>query len=211
VVVTSTRLSQADERAPSQVEELDLKRTIPGPETIHNSLLTLPGVSFFDDQGSRLQPEIEIRGFDVSPVVGTPQGVSVFLDGVRVNEPDAQEVNFDLLPSAALAGAAVVRGPDVLFGRNSLGGTILLTTRRGTDTPEASLQVGAGSFGEELLTATAGGKAGGIDGFMAFTGENEVGWRQATSANTRNLFAAVGHQWGPSADSGDIALDVVCR
>ena len=195
--------------APSQVEELDLKRTIPGPETIHNSLLTLPGVSFFDDQGSRLQPEIEIRGFDVSPVVGTPQGVSVFLDGVRVNEPDAQEVNFDLLPSAALAGATVVRGPDVLFGRNSLGGTILLTTRRGTDTPGASLQVGAGSFGEEVFTATTGGKAGGIDGFLAFTGENEVGWRQAASANTRNLFATVGHQWGPSPDSGDIALDVL--
>ena len=209
VVVTSTRLSQADERAPSQVEELDLKRVIPGPEAVHNSLLTLPGVSFFDDQGSRLQPEIEIRGFDVSPIVGTPQGVSVFLDGVRVNEPDAQEVNFDLLPAAALAGATVVRGPGVLFGRNSLGGTILLTTRRGTDTPEATLQVGAGSYGEQLLTTTVGGKRGGVDGFLAFTGENEAGWRQATSANTRNLFATIGHQWGTSPDSGDIALDVL--
>lgn len=208
VVVNSTRLSAASEETPAQVEQLDLKKAIPGPETLNNALLALPGVSLFDDQGARLQPQLEIRGFNVSPVVGNPQGVSVFLNGVRVNEPDAQEVNFDLLPSAAFDQASLVRGPDVLFGRNSLGGTLLLTTRRGGDTPEATLEVGGGSFGEQTLTTTAGGKFGGIDGFFAFTGENEVGWRQATSSNTRNLFATIGHQWGPTHDSGDVALDI---
>jgi len=208
VVVNSTRLSGASEETPAQVEKLDLKRVIPGPETLNTALLTLPGVSLFDDQGARLQPQLEVRGFSVSPVVGNPQGVSVFLNGIRVNEPDAQEVNFDLLPSAAFDQATLVRGPDVLFGRNSLGGTLLLTTRRGGDTPEATLEVGGGSFGEQTLTTTLGGKLDGIDGFLAFTGENEVGWRQATSSTTRNLFATIGHQWGPSHDSGDIALDI---
>jgi iron complex outermembrane recepter protein len=208
VVVNSTRLSGASEETPAQVEQMDLARVIPGPETLHNALLTLPGVSLFDDQGARLQPQLEVRGFSVSPVVGSPQGVSVFLDGVRVNEPDAQEVNFDLLPSAAFAQATLVRGPDVLFGRNSLGGTLLLTTRRGGETPEATVTIGGGSYGEQTLTTTLGGKLGGVDGFLAFTGENEVGWRQATSSNTRNLFATIGHQWGPSHDSGDVALDI---
>lgn len=209
VVVTGTRLSEADERTPAQVEQINVQKQIPGPEALTNALLTLPGISYFDDQGARLQPELEVRGFTASPVVGNPQGVSVFLDGVRVNEPDAQEVNFDLLPSAAIDGATLVRGSNVLFGRNSLGGTILLTTRRGTDKPEAELSIGGGSFGEQMLSATAGGKLGGIDGFIAFTGENEVGWRQATSSNTRNVFATIGHQWGPTHDSGDIALDVL--
>jgi outer membrane receptor protein involved in Fe transport len=208
VVVNSTRLSAASEATPAQIEQLDVKNTIPGPEVLNNALLALPGVSLFDDQGARLQPELEVRGFSVSPVVGNPQGVSVFLNGVRVNEPDAQEVNFDLLPAAAFDQASLVRGPDVLFGRNSLGGTLLLTTRRGEDHPEATLEIGGGSFGEQTLTATAGGKLGGIDGFFAFTGENEVGWRQATSSNTRNLFATIGHQWGPTRDSGDVALDI---
>jgi hypothetical protein len=130
VVVTGTRLSDVDERTPSQVEPLDVRKTTPGPDVVMNALLDLPGISLYDDQGARLQPELEVRGFTVSPIVGTPQGVSVFLDGMRVNEPDAQEVNFDLLPSAAIARASLVRGSNVLFGRNSLGGTLLLDTRR---------------------------------------------------------------------------------
>jgi iron complex outermembrane recepter protein len=209
VVVQGTRLSNADERTPSQVEKVDVAKQIAGPEAVNNALLNLPGITYFDDQGARLQPELQVRGFTVSPVVGNPQGVSVFLDGVRVNEPDAQEVNFDLLPSAAIDQATLIRGSNVLFGRNSLGGTILLTTKRGTDIPEAGLTVGAGSYGQELLTTTVGGKLGGVDGFLAFNGENEVGWRDATSANTRNVFATIGYQIGPSHDSGDVALDIL--
>ena len=49
----------------------------------------------------------------------------MFLDGIRLNEPDAQEVDFDLIPSAALATSTLDRGSNVLFGRNSLGGTLL--------------------------------------------------------------------------------------
>jgi outer membrane receptor protein involved in Fe transport len=209
VVVTGTRLSPVDERTPAQVEQVNVQTQIPGPEALPNALLNQPGITYFDDQGARLQPELQVRGFIVSPVVGNPQGVSVFLDGVRVNEPDAQEVNFDLLPMAAIDGATLVRGSNVLFGRNSLGGTLLLTTRRGGDKPEAEISIGGGSFGEQNLAVTAGGKLDGIDGFVAFTGENEVGWRQATSSNTRNVFATIGHTWGPSRDSGDIALDIL--
>lgn len=209
VVVTGTRLSSVDERAPAQVEQVDLSRTIPGPDAIVQGLTDLPGVNLYDDQGSPLQPELEVRGFTVSPVVGSPQGVSVFLDGMRVNEPDAQEVNFDLLPMAAIDQASLVRGSNVLFGRNSLGGTILLTTRRGEATPEALVELGAGSFGEQIATVTAGGKADGVDGFFAATGMNETGWRAGTLANTRNFFATIGHQWGPSHDSGDVALSIL--
>lgn len=205
VVVTGTRLSDVDERTPSQVEKIDIRKT-PGPDVIQNSLVALPGVSVYDDQGSRLQPELEVRGFTVSPIVGTPQGISVFLDGMRVNEPDAQEVNFDLLPSAALERASLVRGSNVLFGRNSLGGTILLETKRGRDTPTATATIGAGSFGQQTASVTAGGTLSGIDGFVAASGSNETGWREATAANTRNVFATIGHQWGPSRDSGDVSL-----
>jgi len=209
VVVTSTRLSPIDERTPAQVEQINLSRNIPSPAALPSTLEKLPGVSSFDDFGAWLQPELQVRGFVVSPVVGIPQGVSVFLNGVRMNEPDAQEVNFDLLPMAAVRNASLVRGSNVLFGRNSLGGTILLDTRRGSDVPEATLELGGGSFGEQLATITAGGKVHGVDGFIAATGLNESGWRTATSSNTRNLFATVGYQWGPSHDSGDVALDLL--
>ncbi|HUL49966.1 MAG TPA: TonB-dependent receptor [Gemmatimonadales bacterium] len=211
VVVTATRLSPIDERTPAQVEQLNMAvaAPIPVPNALPNALLQLPGVNTFDDQGTPLQPELQIRGFTVSGVVGQPQGVSVFLNGVRMNEPDAQEVSFDLLPMAAVSATSVVRGSNVLFGRNSLGGSLLLSTPRGTDTPEAEFEGGGGSFGGQILGLTASGKAGGVDAFVAASGMNLTGWRQATEGRTRNVFVTLGHQWGASHDSGDIALDVL--
>jgi iron complex outermembrane recepter protein len=210
VVISGTRLSDATPRMPSRVEPLDL-HTLPiaGPEEISDELLELPGVSMFDDQGARLQPEIEVRGFTSSSVVGTPQGIGVFLNGIRVNEPDAQEVDYDLLPSAAIDRASLDRGSNVLFGRNSLGGTLLMTTKRGDDIPEATGQLGVGSWGDQVATLTAGGKSMGVDAFIAGTGENEVGWKGVSSSNTRNVFGTIGYQWGPTHDSGDVALDVL--
>ena len=208
VVITGTRLSDVDERTPTRVDPLKLS-PISGPEAVTNALLDLPGVSIYDDQGARLQPELEIRGFSASSIVGTPQGIGVFLDGIRVNEPDAQEVDFDLLPTAAIERASLDRGSNVLFGRNSLGGTLLIATKRGEDQPQMTAEVGAGSYGEQVATVTAGGKLDGFDAFVAATGQNEVGWKEFSSGNTRNVFATIGRQWGSSRDSGDIALDIL--
>lgn len=210
VVVTGTRLTAVDERIPDQVETIDLVHSSPGPDAAFRSLEQLPGIIYYDDQGARLQPELEIRGFTLSPVVGTPQGVSVFLDGVRVNEPDAQEVNFDLLPMAAVDHAELVRGSQALFGRNSLGGALLYFTKRGTATPEATISVDGGSFGQRGGTLSAGGVLGGFDGYVMGSASDEDGWRQATSARTRQVFATIGHRSKPGgADTSDIALSVL--
>ena len=68
------------------------------PRLLADALATQPGISLYDDLGSAYKLNLSTRGFNVGPVVGLPPGVSVFLDGVRQNEPDAAEVNFDLLP-----------------------------------------------------------------------------------------------------------------
>ncbi len=210
VVVTGTRLTDVDERIPSQVESMDLQHVSQGPDAAFRSLQQLPGVTFYDDQGTRLQPELEVRGFQISPIVGTPQGVSVFLDGVRVNEPDAQEVNFDLLPMAAIDHSELVRGSQALFGRNSLGGALLFFTQRGMPTPSAHIELTTGSFGEQVGTIAAGGVSHGIDGFIMGSASNEDGWRQATPARTRQLFATVGHRSASGgSDTSDIALSVL--
>src|SRR5690606_13722334 len=53
-----------------------------GPSlTIADALGRLPGVALADELGSAYQPDLTLRGFNVSPVVGLPQGVSVFVDG----------------------------------------------------------------------------------------------------------------------------------
>jgi len=204
VMVTDSRTSGVDERTPVQVDDIDLSAAPPGPAA-YQLLGHLPGVSLFDDQGSRLQPALDVRGFVVSPVIGQPQGVSVFLDGVRINEPDAQEVNFDLIPMDAISHAELVRGPSALFGKNSLAGSLLLFTDRGRYTPRASAEIDGGTYGYSGGRVLAGGKLGEMDGFVLARLSDENGWRQATSARTRLLFGNIGRK----SDSNDIALTVL--
>ena len=204
-VVTGTRLSPVDERTPVQVDEIPMDRVPPGPTSAAAAIARLPGVSIFDDQGTRAQPTLEIRGFRLSPVVGVSQGVSVFLDGVRINEPDAQELNFDLIPMDAIAKAELVRGPGTLYGKNSLAGALVLTTRRGTFTPELGGDIEAGAFAYRGARVSAGGVIGDVDGYVMAHGTEEDGYRDQTPARTRQVFVNLGRK----GDSTDLAMTVM--
>ncbi len=204
-VVTGTRLSAVDERTPVQVDDIRLDDIPPGPVSAADALARLPGVSVFDDQGTRLQPTLEVRGFRLSPVVGVPQGVSVFLDGVRINEPDAQEINFDLVPMDAVDTAKLVRGPGTLYGKNSLGGALVLGTKRGTFTPELSASLEAGAFGYLGARVSAGGVIDDVDGYIMARGTEEDGYRDDTPARTRQVFVNVGRR----GTNSDLAMTVL--
>ncbi len=204
-VVVSTRLSDADESVPAQVDKVNVHDLAPAAASAAAALAKLPGVSVFDDQGTPAQPTLEIRGFNLSPVVGVPQGVSVFLDGVRVNEPDAQEVNFDLLPMDAVSRGQLVRGPATLYGKNTLAGALVLFTQRGETVPVLEGDVSGGSFGLFNATVNAGGKSGAFDGFLSANFFNESGWREQGGLTERSIFLNLGRK----RDSSDIALTVM--
>jgi outer membrane receptor protein involved in Fe transport len=162
-------------------------------------------VNALDDQGTRVQPTLDIRGYSISPVVGNPQGVSVFLDGVRINEPDAQELDFDLVPMDAVDHAELVRGPAALFGKNSLAGALILSTARGNTPPTLEGAVEAGAFGYRNARVTASGMWKGFDGYVLARGSEENGYRDDTPARTRMLFTTVGRK----RDRDDIALSML--
>lgn len=204
-VVTGTRLSGVDERTPVQVDEIPLAKIPPGPTAAAEAIARLPGVSIFDDQGTRAQPTIELRGFRLSPVVGVAQGVSVFLDGVRINEPDAQEINFDLIPMDAVDRVELVRGPGTLYGKNSLAGALVLTTKRGTFTPELNAAFEAGAFGFLGARVSAGGVIGDVDGYLMAHGTEEDGYRDQTPARTRQVFVNLGRKGANT----DLAMTVM--
>jgi len=112
-----------------------------GARTLQEALQRIPGVHLADEQGNPHQMDLSLRGFSASPVTGLPQGLSLFVDGVRVNEPAAEEVIFELIPIGEVDRIEIVRGPNAIFGRNTLGGAIHIITRRGSREPEASVQV----------------------------------------------------------------------
>src|SRR6266852_140080 len=125
VVVTASRLPSVREllrgltgrTATLQGADLDAR----GVRTLADALEVLPGVTTSDELGAPSQLDVTLRGFEVSPTIGVPQGITVYVDGVRANEPDANEVNFDILPLEDVERVEVVYGPSVLLGRNSLG------------------------------------------------------------------------------------------
>ena len=167
------------------------------PRLLADALGTQTGISLYDDLGSPFKLNLSTRGFNVGPVVGLPPGVSVFLDGVRQNEPDAAEVNFDLLPMEHVQRVELLSGSGSLLGPNSLGGAVNLITRRGNGPLEAEAEISGGSFGSYSGEASVGGlSGGGWDYYTAGGYENEDGWRQATGAENLNGFINLGHR-GP--------------
>src|SRR5216117_987895 len=145
---------------PSRVDTLtgpEIRRD--APAVLPEALERFPGVTLQSEQGNRLQPNLSLRGFTISPVTGLPPGLSVFLDGVRLNEPTVEEVNFDLIPLEDVERVDVIRGPSVLFGRNTLGGAINMVTRRGKEVREIVPEVAAGSFGHRDCRLRLGGSA----------------------------------------------------
>src|SRR6266516_3155209 len=175
VVVTGVRLPTVRELARGlagrtaslDAQDLDAR----GVRSLADALEQLPGVTTSDELGATAQMDVSLRGFQVSPVIGVPQGVTVYVDGVRANEPDAHEVNFDLLPLEDVERVEVVYGPSVLLGRNALGAAVNLVTRRGTMPPSREVEASAGSYDRY---------------------EREQGWRQVTRSRIATLFGKLG-------------------
>src|SRR6058998_1835879 len=162
------------------------------PSVLREVLERFPGVTLQSEQGNRLQPNLSLRGFTISPVTGLPPGLSVFLDGVRLNEPTVEEVNFDLIPLEDVERVDVIRGPSVLFGRNTLGGAINMVTRRGKEVREIVPEVAAGSFGRRDYRLRLGGSARPLDYALSLTESLEDGFRDFTSARVSRVFTKLG-------------------
>jgi hypothetical protein len=43
------------------------------------------------------------RGFTASPLLGNPQGLSVYMDGVRMNQALGDQVSWNRVPRAAIS------------------------------------------------------------------------------------------------------------
>ncbi len=159
--------------------------------SIADALTGSAGVNLTNQTGSTSQADIRLRGFTSSPIVGVPQGVSVFVDGVRVNEADAAQVHLSLIPGGAVDRIELIRGSVGAFGRNSLAGALNIVTRRGTER-SVEMELEGGSFGLLRGALEASGSAGSFDGFAVASYDRSNGWRRLSGTEARSLFAKTG-------------------
>jgi iron complex outermembrane receptor protein len=147
-------------------------------------------------QGNTFQPDVSFRGFTASHLLGLPQGLSVFVDGVRVNESFGDTVNWDLIPQSAISSITVMPGSNPQFGLNTLGGSLAVMTKSGFQHPGFSATVTGGSFGRRTGSFEWGGHGEKWDWFLTGNALQEDGWRDYSPSKLRNLFGKVGYQDG---------------
>lgn len=158
----------------------------------------LQSVNVNDYQSNPFQMDVTYRGFTAGPQIGTPQGLSVFFDGIRVNEPFGDVVNWDMIPMNALEGMDIFPGSNPLFGLNTLGGALAMRTKSGFTTRGVSAEILGGSFGRRQLQASAGWnngdeKDGGwsngnVAAFGAVNVFLEDGWRDNSPSRVNQGF-----------------------
>ncbi|HEX7237168.1 MAG TPA: TonB-dependent receptor [Gammaproteobacteria bacterium] len=143
-----------------------------------------------DVQSNPLQPDVQYRGFVGSPLLGLPQGLAVYQDGVRVNEPFGDTVSWALIPESAIENLFVVPGSNPLFGLNTLGGSIAVRTKDGFSAADTRAEVTAGSFGRVGVQGETGGKFSDELGyFVTASLLEEDGWRDHSPTDAQQVFA----------------------
>lgn len=153
-------------------------------------------VNLNEAQGNPNQSDVSFRGFTASPLLGVPQGLSVFQDGVRINEPFGDIVNWDLIPKSAIANIQLIPGSNPLYGLNTLGGALAVYTKSGAQNPGHSIEVTAGSFGHKNIAFESGGQRDELDYFVTGNFSDDHGWAQHNPSRLQQLFGKVGYQDG---------------
>ncbi len=164
----------------------------------------LPGVHLNETQGNPFQPDFNYRGFTASPLLGTPQGLSVYVDGVRANSPFGDTVNWELIPQVAIDSLTVIPGSNPLFGLNTLGGALAIATKDGFRFRRGEAEARAGSFGRRALDLEHGGNDGRIGHYVAASGYREDGWRDYSQSDARQVFGKL--SWRGGASELDLSL-----
>jgi outer membrane receptor protein involved in Fe transport len=166
--------------------------------------LATPSIHVNDATTNPFQPDLQFRGFVASPLLGLPQGVAVYQNGVRLNEPFGDTVNWDLLPDNAVASINVMPGSNPLFGLNALGGAMSVQTKSGFSHPGHEFTVSSGSFRRHRLEAASGGNRGALGYFVAGSAISEDGWRDFSPSRVRQLFGDVEWRQGPTMLSANV-------
>ena len=192
-------------------EDEDIKRheAISLPDFMNRRLQS---VTINDTQNNPYQPDISYRGFMASPVLGTPVGISVYQDGVRVNEAFGDTVNWDLIPQIAIANMDMMPGSNPLYGLNTLGGALSVRTKSGFSHPGFYAQASGGSFGRQNYQAEYGGSHDKFDWYFAGNIFDDNGWRPFSPTSVNQAFGKIG--WEDAKTDLDFHLPMpatICR
>src|ERR1700733_8961472 len=145
----------------------DLKRE-GTPDLLGSLNQQVGGVSLDSASGNPFQPTFFYHGFAASGLQGTPQGLAVYVNGMRFNQPFGDTVDWDLIPDIAIDRINLV-GSNPVFGLNALGGAVNVQLKNGFTYQGFEGDVSGGSFGQVEGEFQYGKQSGNVATYVAGT------------------------------------------
>ncbi len=173
------------------------------PDVLQALNTQIAGVVLDSASGNPYQPSLFYNGFEVSPLQGTSQGIAVYVNGLRFNQPFGDTVNWDLIPDVAISKINV-EGSNPLFGLNALGGSFNVALKDGFATTGGQADISGGSFGTIQADFQDGVQFGEQALYVAGSVIHQDGWRDLQSTDIQNFFA----DWGVKHNGVEIHLDL---
>lgn len=163
----------------------------------------LASVNINSAQNNPLQPDVQYRGYTASPLLGLPMGMAVFQNGVRINEPLGDAVNWDLLPESAIHTISLIGGANPLYGLNTLGGALSVEMKTGFNFEGHAAEFSGGSWDRRNYLVESGGNNGAFGYYVNASYFEEDGWRDLSASDALNLYGALG--WRGTASAIDFS------
>jgi len=172
-------------------DDLEARSSLSLTDTLHKRLgsITIEGTTT-----NLFQPNLRFRGFTASPLLGLPQGIAVYQNGTRINEPFGDTVQFDLIPQFAIEQLQLSAGSEPTYGMNALGGALVLNLKNGFKNSGFRSELSGGSFNRFSGTAEFGKS---YDSFAFYIGANrfnERGWRVASESEATQAVVDLGYR-----------------
>jgi len=165
----------------------------------------LGSITINDAQNNPLQSDVQYRGYTLSPLLGLPQGLAVYQNGIRINEPFGDSMNWDLVPEASIDGINLIGGANPIFGLNTLGGALSITTKNGFTYTDNQFETYGGSFERIVNTIESGANNGKWGYYLTANYFDEDGWRDASPSDAYTVFGAISYRQGET--TFDVALN----
>ena len=156
----------------------------------------LQGVTVNEIGGNPFQLELNFRGYNATPISGNPQGLSVYIDGIRANQPFSNTVLWDLIPNFSISSMQMVAGSNPVYGLNTLGGAMSMQTKSGQNFKKEVVDVSAGSWARNTSVVEVGGVLvdSNMDYYIGFEHFNENGWRKFSPSHVNQIFGKLGFE-----------------
>jgi iron complex outermembrane recepter protein len=162
------------------------------------------GVNLDSASGNPNQPTLIYHGFEASALQGTPQGLAVYVNGVRFNQAFGDTVNFDLLPNMSISEMNLV-GSNPVFGLNALGGAVNVQLKNGFTYHGGEIELSGGSFATFGGNLQYGQQSGNTAVYVAASGLHQDGWRDLQSSGIENFYGDIGWR----SDTGEVHFNVL--